>query len=484
MKRPVQIQWPSWEKIINKAFLPLIGCRDRYLILYGGRGSSKSDFTAKKLIFRCLTEKYFKAILVRNAYNSIKDSSYQTIRDIIVDMGLQELFEFKLNPLEIVCRNGNTFLARGCDDTTRLKSIKDPSAVWYEEDIPTEPDWITISSGVRTRKAEYLQEIFSLNPECEGDYQLSWFWKRFFEGKEGLSFQDKTMVEVKPGVTVELAVTVHHSTYKDNRWISMPFVAAMEDLKRTDSYYYQVYCLGRWGQRVRATAAYKQFAMGRNTAPVCYNKELPLWVSFDFNVLPGVSCGIFQVEGKIMRMIGEIQLPPPRNNTKAVCKEIIRLYQGHIGGMMVTGDPAGRHKDTRGEDSYNDFDIIIGSLAQFRPSLRVHTSAPPVVPRMNFINTVFESGYNGISLTIGSHCEKMIADLLNGQEDGDGTKRKEKVRDPKTGASIERYHHFTDLLDYAVITVFYNEFKKYLTGGGPSFPTRFGRNAPNKKLAY
>src|SRR6202044_1610908 len=120
---------------------------DRYLILYGGRGSSKSNFVAKKLIYRCLTEKYFRYILIRNTYNSIKESSYQTLVDIIVELGLKDLFEFKKNPLEIVCKNGNRFMARGCDDVTTLKSISDPCGCWWEEDIPSESDFITVTTG-------------------------------------------------------------------------------------------------------------------------------------------------------------------------------------------------------------------------------------------------------------------------------------------------------------------------------------------------
>ena len=120
------LNWCDWLEIINPAFDDIREriekVKPRYVILYGGRGSSKSDFTAKYLIYKCLTDNYFRGILVRNTYNTIKDSQYQTIKDIIFDLGLQDLFEFKLNPLEIHCLNGNRFLARGCDDTSKLKS--------------------------------------------------------------------------------------------------------------------------------------------------------------------------------------------------------------------------------------------------------------------------------------------------------------------------------------------------------------------------
>ena len=474
-----KVQWPDWKEIVNESFVPLVDNQDRYMILWGGRGSSKSDFAAKKLIYRCLGEKYFRFILVRNQYNSIKDSQFQTLKDIIQDLGLSMLFEFKVSPMEIVCRNGNKFIARGCDDTTKLKSIKDPTGAWYEEDIVDEKDFITISSSIRTSKADYLQEIFTINPEVQGDYTQNWFWKRFFEDETELSFRDSTKIIIEKGQVVEIKYTSHHSTYIDNRWIPDQFIAFLNDLKRTNPYYYTIYCLGRWGNKVTGGQFYKLFSVAKNIGEVTYKQGLPLFLSFDFNVMPGVSCGIFQIEGKAMRMIGEIQLPTPNNTTKDVCKEIIRRYQGHDAGMIITGDPAGRHEDTRSEKGYNDFVIIREELRVFNPSLRVPNMAPPVVMRGNFINTIFESGYDGVTIEIGSNCSKMIADLLYGLEASDGTKLKQKVKDESTGVSYEKYHHFTDLLDYMVTVVFASEFDKYKRGGRQPMITS-GRNAQTK----
>jgi len=58
-----RINWPSWSKLVNDRFIPLVDVFDRYLVLWGGRGSSKSVFAAKKLIYRCLNEPYFLYII-------------------------------------------------------------------------------------------------------------------------------------------------------------------------------------------------------------------------------------------------------------------------------------------------------------------------------------------------------------------------------------------------------------------------------------
>ena len=312
------VQWAKWSELINPSFFNLVNNQDRYLILYGGRGSSKSDFAAKKMVYRCLTEKYFRYVLIRNTYSSIKDSSYQNIKDTIYSLGLEELFEFKLQPLEIHCKNGNSFLARGCDDTLKLKSIKDATGIWYEEDIISENDFITITTGIRTLKATYLQEIFTINPEVEGNFQENWFWIKFFKDKPvGQTFSDSVTLKIDENESVDMNYTVHHSTYKDNRWLPKEFKAFLMQLKITNPYYWDVYCNGNWGNRVFGGLFYKGFNVAENVVDREYNELEPLHIAFDFNVNPYMSLSIWQLSGSSAYLIDEIAMKYPDNSTKA-----------------------------------------------------------------------------------------------------------------------------------------------------------------------
>jgi phage terminase large subunit len=453
------VQWCKWSKIANEAFIPYVKNTDRYLIFYGGRGSSKSNFCAKRLIYLCLTEKYFRFILIRQNYNTIKDSQYQTIKDIIYELGLQSLFEFRLQPLEIECINGNKFLARGLDDTNKLKSIKDPSGAWWEEDIPIESDFITVTTSIRTKKARFLQEIFTINPEVEGDYQDHWFYKQFFEGK------DKT----HSGFIGQNKYSVHHSTYKDNRYLPQAFKDFLEGMRTsnnpTNRYYYTVYTLGEWGNKITGGNIYKMFDRARAVYEVEYNPSLPIWLSFDFNVNPGMHVAVMQIDGLELRVIDEIITTSPRNNTRGACADFIRKYENHQSGLFVTGDPAGKHEDTRSEQGFNDYTIIRDELRQFRPVIKMHQSAPAVVKRINFINNIFEFNQSGITIKINPKCTALIADLLNTKEAEDGTKHKAKVKDKDTGVSYEKYGHIGDSFEYGVIKIFERKYNEYLRAG-------------------
>ena len=112
---------------------------------------------------------------------------------------------------------------------------------------------------------------------------------------------------------------------------------------------------------------------------------------------------------------------------------------------------------------------------QFHPSLRVQKSAPPVVMRGNFINTIFDVGYDGIVIEVDSRCTNTTNDYLYLKEDSDGTKKKEKAKDPSTGISYERFGHTSDANDYFICTVFANDFINYQRGG-KVLPISTGRN--------
>lgn len=460
----IHIEGFDWPELINDRFIPLIDNQDRYLILWGGRGSSKSDAIAKKLIYRCLFSKYFRYMLIRNNYNSIKDSSYQNIKDIITDLGLNQFFEFKLQPLEIQCVNGNKFIARGCDDTTKLKSVKDPTGAWFEEDIPSEDDFITITTSIRTQKADYLQEIFTINPEVEGNYEDNWFWQRYFKGRAEKNFRDKTLIEIG-SEKVELTYTSHHSTYHDNKWLPVEFKAFLESMRTANPYYYTIYCLGEWGNKITGGRFYRAFDRAKNTTTTTYDWHKPLHVSFDFNVRPYMSVSLWQVIGLKAVQVDEIVGKEPMNYTAGVCREIIRRYPGHQSGMFVYGDPSGFHDDTRSnEEDHNDFGIIAGELRQYTPSIRVPSSAPSIVSRGNFINQIFATNQGGCSIEINEKCSYSIMDLVYLKEAADGTKHKEKGKG-EDGVMSEKYGHFSDGMDYFITEVFRTQYNNYLSGG-------------------
>lgn len=478
----IDIKWPKWSKLINKSFLPLVNNHDRYLICWGGRGSSKSFFAVDTVIFRMLDHSYFRGLLVRKVHRTIRGSMFQALKDRIYQLNLQSLFQIRESFLEIECLNGNKVVAAGMDDVTKIKSVADVTFAWYEEDIPTESDFITVTTSIRTLKGEFLQELFTINPEVEGDYHDSWFYKLFFKDRPH-SYSGNIEVELNDKKQ-KLSYTIHHSTYHDNPYIPDNFRAFLENLKVTNPYYYDIYTLGNWGNRVTGSQCYKGFDRAKNVRKLKYDPDIALHLTFDFNVNPYMTLLIHQIKGNESRQIAEIMAKDPENNTASTCALFRAKYPKHEGGMFIYGDPSGKAEDTRSQKGHNDFTIIMKELADYNPTRRLHKKAPAVVARINWIRAVFALRDGGLNFLIDESCKITIQDYQNGKEAADGTKFKEKGRDPDTKISYELYHHATDANDYFWTKAFSIEYAAYRTGGKETEYEDFSRGGRNSFSAY
>jgi hypothetical protein len=210
---------------------------------------------------------------------------------------------------------------------------------------------------------------------------------------------------------------------------------------------------------------YKGFNRDTSLRKLAYNPELPLHISFDFNVNPYITLGIYQIVGKTILKIDEMCLSSPRNTTMALCKEFSKKYQNHQAGLFIYGDPSGKRADTRQEQGFNDYTIIKRELEKYKPQLRLFEKAPAVVMRGNFMNLVFESRYRGITFLIDESCKHTLNDYLYLKEAPDGTKLKTKAKDKNTGVQYEKYGHTSDADEYFICKAFESEFSFYLRGG-------------------
>jgi phage terminase large subunit len=259
--------------------------------LWGGRDSGKSQDTAQRKILKCLSATYFREILIKKTSNSIKDSQWQTIKDITEEWGISHLFTFTTHPLEITCINGNKFIARGCDDAGKLKSIRNPSGAWIEEGNQlTEEDWITILTTIRNDKVK-IQIDVTFNPECEGKYEEFHLYKTYFKeycekgiytftGYSNMTMPDKTVTSLK--------YTSTHSTYHDNPNVPPERIAIHESLRHSNPYFYDVYTLGIWGKEPvgKNPFCHAYDPVKHESEKAIFNPVRRLIISIDFNVNP------------------------------------------------------------------------------------------------------------------------------------------------------------------------------------------------------
>ena len=227
------------KRLFNKVYIPLLRDKNRYLLLYGGRDSAKSYFAAQKVLIDTMSKPYSRYILLRKIYADIKDSQFQTIKDIISNYGLMDYFNITENPLKITFKpNGNYILSRGLDKDYKMKSIKDPTGIWYEEmNEIAFTDFLKSTSSLR---GGVIQEIATFNPEMED----SWITNYFFPPKESFEREDGNFLKVD---SIRKDTTILHTTYKANQFVTEQSIELLESFKKVDYHYYRIYTLGLWG---------------------------------------------------------------------------------------------------------------------------------------------------------------------------------------------------------------------------------------------
>ena len=215
------------KKVFNDVYLPFLDNWDRYLIFYGGGSSGKSYFIAQFHIYRLLHPSRYNLLVVRQTGDTNRRSTFPLLKQVISNWNLAEHFKINESDMRIVCKlTGNEVAFAGLDDVEKIKSITftngELTEIWCEEATEMqEADINQLKVRLRGGKSK-KQMVLSFNPI---NIQ-HWIKKHFIDS--GLA-------------------TVCFSTYKDNKFLTDDDRKALEDLKYTDEYTYEVYCLGRWG---------------------------------------------------------------------------------------------------------------------------------------------------------------------------------------------------------------------------------------------
>lgn len=353
---------PVYQKILD--------CEDDIILLWGGRDSGKSYYIASRLIEKCLSADYFRCVLVRKTFESIKDSQWQTIKDIVTDWGLESLFKFTESPLAIKCVNGNKFIARGCDKPGKNKSLKDPTDAWYEEGNQlTEEDYTTISTTLRANDVK-TQEWLSFNPEHHGSLEDFWIYKYFFKDadKGALNFSRTKNIEFKKDgefVSIPITYTSCHTTYRDNPFCTGGRIAKLEELKVTNPYFYEVFTNGLWGTRQIINplfTAYDPVKHESEDAVFVPGRQITFTVDFNLDPFSIIMQHIWRdVAGNLhFHIFDEMALK--QGNIPKLCDELNLKYGNWKHLWRFTGDAMGKRREIGQRDHASAYMQIQRSL--------------------------------------------------------------------------------------------------------------------------
>ena len=204
------------------AFRTFINNRSKRInTIYGGAGSGKSFSIAQLFIRRLYEEDNIRMLVLRKTLPALRITAYQLIRDLLREYDLP----FTLNKSEMLIRNGtNEILFKSLDDPEKIKSYEG-NYLWIEEatEISYE-DFTQLNLRLRRKNTEHINQMYlTFNPIS----RFHWINMQLIESAR----ED---------------IAIHHSTYKDNPFLSKEYTAELEGL--TDENFYKIYTLGEFGE--------------------------------------------------------------------------------------------------------------------------------------------------------------------------------------------------------------------------------------------
>ena len=267
------------DKLYTQVFHQLQNAKTRFVVVYGGAGSSKSFSVHQYALINIMKWASGDTLVIRKYASDIRQSCYKLFKTLIANYGLNNCFNsaYSADNRRITCTgNGRSLVFKGVDDPEKLKSIVGFNNIILEEASQLEfEDFLELNR--RARGMEDIQITLILNPVSENH----WIKTKLIDGPYA-------------NQTTALRFTYHHNcNHTGHSFLTAADIAELERLKQINENQYRIYVLAEWG----VDSSDSKFCWAFNREHIKETELEPgrgVWASFDFNVNP-LTCTVAQV---------------------------------------------------------------------------------------------------------------------------------------------------------------------------------------------
>ena len=221
---------------VSDSFFPLLDDRSRYLVLCGGRGSGKSEFAARKVIYRALKEGRHRFLCVRKIRKTLEDSMMFVIRRVLAENNIVHEYNKTEHKITFAGPCGmSEIVGVGLDDPEKTKSFAGITSMWIEETTELSiDDFLSLDLCLREPGPGYHQIICTFNPV---ESRARWLKEMFF------------------GPTPNAQARTHNSTIDDNPLKALDpqtwalYAGTLDALRDKDEALWKISRLGLWAAR-------------------------------------------------------------------------------------------------------------------------------------------------------------------------------------------------------------------------------------------
>lgn len=408
------------DKLFTTVFYLYRDAKTRYVVLFGGSGSSKSYSAHQVELLDLMTRKEGDTLILRKHGTDLRESCYKLINDLIDNYGLRQYFKSTYgndNRRITYTPTGKSFIFKGVDDSEKLKSIVGVKRILMEEASQFDlADFMEIVR--RARGMEDIRVSLLLNPISENH----WIKKQLVDDTG--AYTERT--------------TLIKANYQLNRFLTADDIRELENIKKIDENQYRIYVLGEWGIEDKTKKFAYAFSMEKHVRPTEYNPEILLWLSFDFNVNP-MTCIAAQYYDDELKIIKSFKLA--NSNIYELCRVIQSHYPDAI--FKVTGDASGNNRSAMTKEATNYYQIIKDEIGLLNTQFNVPHANPRIEENQLLVNAVLLN----VPVSIDpDNCAPLIYDL-NYVEVGSNKKiLKDRTTEERMADQLDCFRYLCNVL--------------------------------------
>jgi PBSX family phage terminase large subunit len=326
-------------------------------------------------------------------YELVRKTTLVSYLEHLEKMGFKYGVDYSYNKVDKIIKfsNGSEILFSALDDPEKFKSL---NLHWAEIEEASQVSDSTFKQLIgRLRNTfigkdwkDFRYRLFGhTNPQPD----KGWIWRRFVE-------------EAKENYRLVIAPTTN------NIFLPEHYVESMKE--SFDEEYYRINVLGEFGDYASGLVV-KGFNE-KNIANLSYRKEMPLHLTWDFNVDP-MSCIIAHKTDKCVYYFDECVLE--NSSTERTINEIIKRYPDHEGDIIINGDASGDNRSTQSE--YSNYVIIKNALQKHYPNKKIKFDLrpfnPPIKNRIAAFNAMICNSNGERRLFVDRKCKHLLNNIYN-----------------------------------------------------------------------
>lgn len=430
--------------------------------IYGGKSSSKT-ITIGQIIAQLCIENNQSAICFRKVGGTIKTTLKESFKVSVNTSRLQNGYrtmDFSFKSMY----NNATIVLKGLDDENKAKGIEGYSYLYHDElDQFTEEDY---NESINAFRGEIAKCYFAAwNPT-----NITSFVKTMIIDPETWIESDlklpskNSFVKVSENGRKALIKTLYTDNYwtvgfpdgSGNGFLDQNTIDKYESKKEIDYHWYSINVLGEWGVIVPDKPFFYNYkpAKHETTESITINDNLPICLSFDFNVVLSCLAGQVSVYDRYVRKIKEFHDPSANMDLPEFIDYIVS-YFGKERRFLITGDASGNNKSAFTSGHSSGFSIIFNKLRELGVDFEdmVPTSNPSHYNSKLICNYIL--GKETDWLISATDCPITCNDYKRMEQDSSGGLNKKH-------ADANNYGHCGDTARYFDHVFLYDLWKEYV----------------------